>query len=226
MWLRGMFLITFALFIDFIQAALGWTALMVGLGLQSITPIGGGAVGAAAGAAACYTSAGTVIQGVTNAFKCGMAGGVFGALASTFGVPFGTALGFALEIVISLTLGTAFIVTLILFRMYYTLPTTSGFLGELVPGLDILPGWTLMAVWCVLRKQAEEGEAGLVTVVAKIATIAAAVSSPTTITRSARTIVPSVASDIRSVGNKTPLDLKYIVPKAANDTRPYVQKAA
>lgn len=247
MWIRGMFLISFAALIDALQFMMGWVAFAIGVGLQSITPVGGAVGGAAIGAYACFSSSGGIIQGILDAAKCGLAGGVFGAAVSAFGVPFGTILGFAFDICISLTLGSGLIFLLMISGAFYPKYAWSGGVFELMPGFDVLPGWTLMVVLSLLKKQAEERKSGIVTTATKMVSTAGSVSltNPVSAVRGAASIkntastmrsdrTPANDNTARSEG-RTPLNLKSprmndITPgrpqRAANDNQPYVQKAA
>lgn len=130
---------------------------MIGLGLQAVTPAGGAAAGAAGGAYACWNSTAGTASALLAAGKCALLGAAGGALASTFGIPIGTALGFVLEMVVSLTIGSALILLLLFNGMYYSNRTTIGILVELMPGLDIIPGWTFMTIMCVIKKRKDEG---------------------------------------------------------------------
>lgn len=150
-------LLAIAVLIDALQAILGWTAFAIGMGLEFITPAGGGAAGAAAGAYACFDSTKGIITAVAAATKCAVGGAVAGALISTFGIPLGTVLGFVLEMVVSLTLGSALIVLMWFLGVYSRTSTTIGWIVEMIPGLDIIPGWTFMVIMCILKKEAKDG---------------------------------------------------------------------
>ena len=99
-----------------------------------------------------------------------------GALAlPTFGaaVPLGIAIGFAVNFVISATFGVMLIVGLGMFGFLKKgdLPFVGGMgLFEIIPGLDCLPGWTLMTVRCVMKAQAKQVVATAITSVTKLAT--------------------------------------------------------
>ncbi len=155
---RDILLISIAAFIDALQAVLSWMAFTLGITLQSITPFGGAAAGAVAGGYACWNGAAGTLSALVAASKCALAGGAAGALASAFGIPIGVALGFVLEIIVSLTIGSGLILLLIFNGMYYSTRTPVGLIFEIMPGLDILPGWTVMTILCVLKKRAEEGK--------------------------------------------------------------------
>ncbi len=250
MWIRGAFLITIALFIDFIQLALGWMAFAIGTGLQAITPVGGAVAGAAAGAYACFNTSGSVIQGIVDAAKCGVAGGILGAAASALGMPLGTGLGFVFDIIISLTLGSALIMFLAFNGMFYPKYIWSAGIFEMMPGFDVLPGWTLMVILCLIQKRGEEGKgSGLITAATKLVSVAgaASLSNPLTTMRAAnmtRNTINAPRTETRTANDnqqnptegRIPLNLKsprmtditpIKVPRAANDNQlSYVQKAA
>ena len=244
MLIRGIFLITFALCIDFLQFALGWVAFAVGTGLQAITPVGGAAGGAALGAYACFNTTNGLIQGITDAVVCGTAGGVFGAAISAFGMPIGVLLGFIFDICLSLTLGAGLIFLLALMGMFYPKYVWSAGIFEVMPGFDVLPGWTVMVVLCLIKKRGEEGKAGVTTTAAKIisAVGGASLTNPVSAMTSANTFrqtANQIQSNTRPSNDnqkdRAPLNLKSPsmnditptkVPRAANDNLPYVQKAA
>lgn len=150
-------LIFLALCIDGLQMLLSWGFLAIGGALEAITPYGGGAAGAFTGAGVCYSSADGVITGIIEGAKCAGVGGFSGAVASAIGIPLGTAMGFVSDFCISATLGVGLILLLIFNGMYYSKPIGMNGLLELVPGFNMLPGWTTMVVLCILRKKAEEG---------------------------------------------------------------------
>lgn len=232
MLIRGIFLITFALCIDFLQLALGWVAFAVGVGLQSITPVGGAIGGAAVGAYACFSTANGLIQGITNAVACGTAGGVFGAAISAFGMPIGVLLGFVFDICLSLTLGAGLIFLLALMGMFYPKYVWSAGIFEVMPGFDVLPGWTVMVALCLIKKRGEEGKVGITTTAAKIVSVAggASLTNPVTAMRSVAAFKQppnQIRSDIRPANDnkesRAPLNLKS---PQLRDNKPYVQKAA
>lgn len=105
------------------------------------------------------------------------AGAVLGVvpLIGAVGMPLGIGLGFASDICISLMLGSALIFLLAINGMYYPGYTWAVFIGETIPGLDIIPGWTFLAISCVLKKNAETKSG----VVGFASSIASAALSPT-----------------------------------------------
>jgi hypothetical protein len=243
---RDILLITVALLIDGLQAILGWMAFAVGIGLQVITPAGGAAGGAAVGAYVCWNSTGDTVAALIAAGKCALAGGAAGAVASTFGIPLGTALGFVLEITISLTFGAGLIFLLLINGMYYSTRTPVGFIAELIPGLDILPGWTVMTILCILKKRKEEGK-----LIGKVSTTFAKMLSPGTTMGAAvggikylqqQKTNAMLANGVATGGtykqmrivkrqniNTELKNIDSIKPAQStppNNTRPYVQKAA
>lgn len=156
--MKYMLLLMMALLVDGLQFVLGWMAFVIGLGLQALTPIGGGVAGAGAGAYFCWDSTLGVWTAALASAKCAVAGGALGAASSAFGVPFGTALGFGLEIVVSITMGGALILALVFNGMYYKTRIFGNVLIEMMPGVSIIPAWTFMVILCILRERAEEGK--------------------------------------------------------------------
>ena len=130
----------FALFIDIAQILIGWMFVAIGAGLELITPVGGAAGGAAAGAYLCWNTTPGVIAGIIASTKCAVAGAIAGAALSAFGVPIGAGLGFIVDICISLTMGGALILALVMFDMFDFASVAAVFVGEAIPGLDMLPG--------------------------------------------------------------------------------------
>ncbi|MEI7719700.1 MAG: hypothetical protein WCI89_00625 [bacterium] len=215
---KGGLVILFALFIDGLQAALSWAFLTMGSALTAATPIGAGAAGAAAGAAVCYNSAGNVISGVIDAVKCGAIAGATFALASPFGVPLGIGVGIAINICVSIVFGSALVTALGMFGMFDLTSVVGGSLFELIPGLDVAPGWTVMAVRCVLKAKAKEGN-GVLSAVAKVATavtskggvgaVAGAVSAGAQVARTLGGQTPANDNQRNSaVAQRTPLNFK------------------
>ena len=178
MWIKGTFLLLFALTIDALQAIMAWIFLGFGSALQAITPVGGFIAGAATGATVCWNSSGTVVQGAVDAVKCAAAGGVFGAAISASGAPLGVGLGFAIDVAISITMGSGLILALFLFGMFDLKYVAAVFVGETIPGLDVVPGWTFLVIRCILKKNAEEAR-GITGVASGIASAVLSPSSPT-----------------------------------------------
>jgi hypothetical protein len=245
MWAKGMLIIGCGMFIDFLMIAFAWAFESIGAGLQAITPAGGGVAGAAIGAKICWNSSTGVISGLLAATKCGIAGFAAGGLASALGIPLGMALTAVSDVCISLTLGSAFIA--ILFITGYFKGNTAMiwgvYIGKTIPFLDVVPGYTALAIRCVLKNnKAQRVLAG--------ANIASDVASGNFV--SALRTASSVASAGQSISNpamsqaanasesneeetksRAPLNLRSpsiqrdITPRAANDNHPqtYVQAA-
>jgi len=146
--MRGFILIGFALLIDFIQ---GMFMLAFAV-MQFITPVGGGFTGALAAGWYCWKTSTGIIAGISSAASCFAAGGVVGAGVSAFAIP----LGMGIDVVISITLGGALILALGWMGMFYPGPIISAFIGESLPLIDIIPGWTLLVWRCLSNKKAEE----------------------------------------------------------------------
>jgi hypothetical protein len=179
----GMVVIILALFIDGLQA------LLAAGFFAALPPILGTAGGVASAGAACTVGAGigaaaTIWVAGVGAIAGAAAGCVGGAvtgwligapIAAASGVPLAIGLGFVVDICISCTLGAGLILLLGFGDMFYPKYVLGGGLFELLPGFDALPGWTVMAVLCVLKKKSETGS-GLLSVAANIVTTGAAVA--------------------------------------------------
>lgn len=227
--------------------------LAAGLGLQLITPAGGAAGGAAAGAYLCWDSSAGVIAGIIASIKCAAAGAGIGALASAFGVPLGTGIGFVVDICLSLTMGSGLILALFLAGILDFKYVGAVFVGEALPGLDIIPGWTLLVIRCIMKKNAESA-VGIAGVASKLASGALSPGSATGLARITAGL-SAIKSDTRQMAQRspgvknmydsneaqmikqersTPVQTKNFdginrpaLPRAANDNLPsYVQKAA
>jgi hypothetical protein len=218
MWIRGTFLILFALLIDAAQIAVAWTFLAVGLGLQLVTPAGGAVGGAAAGAYLCWDTSAGVIAGIVASVKCGIAGATAGAIISAFGVPIGTAMGFIVDICVSLTLGVGLIMALIFCGVFDFKYVWGVFIVKCLPGFCMTPVWTLMVVKCIFKPAVQKG--GIVSAAVGIATGA---------------VSPSIKSTVPALGGVKNMQSDIAQPRAANDNfkstandnfPSYVQKAA
>jgi hypothetical protein len=195
------------MFIDGMMIAFAWTFETMGAGLQAITPVGGGVAGAAIGAKICWNSSTGVISGIFAAGKCAAAGFAAGGLLSALGIPLGMALTVISDICISLTFGAGFIVLLILTGYFQdnALMIWATYIGKTIPFLDVVPGFTVLAFRCVLKKTSTEG--GVVGAAAGVANIVVSGSAPL------NSRVPSMQRDIAP-------------PRAANDNlQPHVQAA-
>lgn len=88
-------------------------------------------------------------------------GGVVSAGTLGFGapvaVPTAVALSFTVEVVTSLTFGAGLLLLLAYNNMFYSSYALGGSITELIPGIDVLPGWTIMTVLCIVQKSREEG---------------------------------------------------------------------
>ncbi len=169
-------LIMLALFIDGIQAA-------VSASLALIAAFPGTVGGAAAGCAAASATLGS--------WACGIGGLIFGLLGTTLDAaavvtePVGLMLGFAISICLSVTLGAGLIMLLILCNMFYPKYLLPGGVAELMPGFDLIPGWTAMTIMCVLQKVKDEKRGGTVGAVAAVVTTS---PSPASLVQAARAV--------------------------------------
>ncbi|MDB5224696.1 MAG: hypothetical protein JWO43_318 [Candidatus Adlerbacteria bacterium] len=138
------FFILIALFIDGFQ-------LLIDLGLMAIGAAAGTIGGAAAGAAACSPA------GETVAAVCAAVGGFVGWYATPALAPVLTPLfmivGFTIGAIISMTIGSGLVFLLTIYGMFYPRYAIPAFIGEVLPGFDILPAWTAMVVASILKKE-------------------------------------------------------------------------
>ena len=85
--------------------------------------------------------------------------GLQGTLSWMFVVtlgPVGAALGLMINLCLSLVLGAILGVLMKYFNMFYPRYFFGGGGIEIIPGLDIVPGWTALAIASVLRKKSEK----------------------------------------------------------------------
>lgn len=170
-------LILLALFIDGIQAA-----ITASLTLITAFPgtVGGATVGCLLG------------NNFFGGLGCSIGGFVLGLLGSVGDVlapltePVGLMLAFAINFCLSATLGAGLVMFLIICGMYYPKYLLPGGISEIIPGLDIFPGWTALTILCVLRKIKDE-KGGIAGAAAAIVTAAAAPSAES-ITQTARAV--------------------------------------
>ncbi|HVZ76016.1 MAG TPA: hypothetical protein VG934_01955 [Candidatus Paceibacterota bacterium] len=158
--IRGTLLILLALFIDLVQAGISMAIFAIASAPGTAL---GGAGGAIAGAKLCGV-AGSFLSGL-----CATAGGfVFGLLGSTlnpillpFTEPVGAAAGFAIDICLSATLGSFLIVMVYIFVGKVPVSRLFFGLGEIIPGINNLPFWTAFVIFCLIKKEAQEGKGAL-----------------------------------------------------------------
>ncbi|MDE1925168.1 MAG: hypothetical protein KGH79_03235 [Patescibacteria group bacterium] len=193
---KGIFIIGFALLIDGLQAALAWMFISAGAAFQAVTPAGGAVGGATLGCA--------LSSGIAGCIKGAFSGAAAGATASFFGIPLGIGLSFASDVCISLTLGTALIFLLAVNRMYYPGYIWAVFIGEALPGLDILPGWTFLAIRCVLKKNAEMG-AGAVGFASSVANFALSPNNPISSIKSATGVIARSSPAVNRIYESEPV---------------------
>ncbi len=95
-----------------------------------------------------------------------------GATASTLGaagpiaLPAASSLSFVIDITSSLTFGIGLISLLAYNGMFYFNYITGGAITEMMPGIDVLPAWTVMTILCIIRKESEKGNLGSIGTVA------------------------------------------------------------
>ncbi len=94
------------------------------------------------------------IDGLQTMLSIGLAG-VFAGAGATAIVPIGILLGFVINFSFSMTFGAGLIALLAFNSMFYPRYLVSGG-GELIPGLNNLPFWTLFVLLSILRKNLEE----------------------------------------------------------------------
>ncbi len=120
--------------------------------------VGGGLLGGLGGAIFAGFGAipGAIAGCAAGVAGGGTAGGLLGAAAGVASIPTGTAFGFAADIGLSVTLGTMFITFLGFNNMWYPKYFMPGGITEIIPGLDILPAWTTIAILSVMRRYKED----------------------------------------------------------------------
>lgn len=145
--MRNFILVPFGLFIDGIQAALSAGILAISMFPGTFA---GGALGCIAG------------QQIAGDVGCGIGGfilGIAGSAANVIGpvtAPIGVMIGFALSICVALTLGSGFITLLIFSGMFYPKYVLPGGIGELIPGVSLIPAWTAIAIFSAVQKNKDE----------------------------------------------------------------------
>lgn len=156
-------LLVFAVLIDLMQAGISAGFLLLGTMLGTT----GGAVGGAIfGQNVCSWAGETVASWCMGVGAA--AGGFFGSAANVplaaVGVPLGIGLGFAASVCISFTFGLLLIIFLWRSGMFYPSYVLTVFVGEAIPGIDIVPGWTLLVIRSIMTKSAKEkkGVGGMV----------------------------------------------------------------
>lgn len=137
-------------FIDALQFML----MIAFFALQFMTPVGGGGVGAITAGYACWELSDGVWEGLKSASECALAGTVVGAGASSFAIP----LGMIVDFMISITFGGVLIVILWLNGMLRLSYVAAALLGESVPFISLLPGWTGFAYASARKKEKEMEE--------------------------------------------------------------------
>lgn len=78
---------------------------------------------------------------------------IIGQVAS----PIGIILGGVIDFCLSVSFGSVIAAALLYADLFYPQYLFSGWGLELLPGLDLLPGWTATVIFCLLRKKSEEG---------------------------------------------------------------------
>jgi hypothetical protein len=144
---RNTLLILFAVMIDLLQAGISAGLFVVGA-FPGTTA--GGTIGCVIGAKIA-DSVGCAVGSAAGGF----AGSILN-VAAPVTLPFAIGLGFAVNFCIAVTLGTVLVAWLWSLGMYKMGPGIAGFIVELIPGLDNIPGWTAMTIISVMRKTAEE----------------------------------------------------------------------
>lgn len=103
-------------------------------------------------------------DGLQAVFAAGLLAAGSAASAATAGIgapiilPLAIGLGFAIDICISATFGAGLLLLLANNDMFYMGYAFGGGVFELIPGFDVLPGWTAMTILCIVRKMGEEGQ--------------------------------------------------------------------
>ncbi len=144
--LKGVFYILVALLIDGFQVLVEVIFTVIG---ATAAPLAGAALG---------SQCPEVVRST-----CVVAGSLIGSFATLFSagitLPAGAMIGLTLGVVASLTLGTAFVFALAMAGMFYPTYVLPAYLGEVIPGLDLAPSWTVLAWKSVFRKKREDAAA-------------------------------------------------------------------
>ena len=121
---------------------------------------------------------GTVLGCATGAYFAGEVGcAIVGALGSLPFIngpltqasgPIGTVLGIVISICISFTLGSILILFLQLFGILDKKAALMAYMGEVLPGLNILPAWTALVVRCGINEMKKEASDGVLNTVVSI----------------------------------------------------------
>lgn len=237
--------ILLALFIDGLQAAISW----------GIATIAAFPVTVAGGAGGCW--AGSQIAGQLG---CWVAGGFLGLLSVTPAglvangmvaqatVPLGIAIGFAVNVSLSVVLGWAFLVPLM---MFFGVHVSARRLvmggGEMIPGINNIPFWTAFVVVSLWQgattKKARKGilalagaavlpTRGIMNIRKDTGQLLGTSKENSTQPLSARQLVRGSEEEIlQPQAPHTPLqDIRPVPafstpPRAANDNQPYAQAA-
>lgn len=239
--------ILIALFIDGLQAAISW-------GIATIAAFPATTAGGVAG---CW--AGNQIAGQIG---CWVGGGVLGLLGSTGNVlvapatiPVGIAIGFAVNVCLSIVLGWAFLVPLMMLfgvNVSWKRAVLGG--GEMVPGLNNIPFWTAfvaVSLWQgATTKKARKGvlrlvgvamlpTRGIMNIKADTGQLLGTATGASPQPSSTREFIRASEEGERVPQQRTPLqDIRPVgtystnnfrtqgqVPRAANDNQPYAQAA-
>ena len=139
----------------------------------------------------------------------GISAATLGA-AAVVAVPVGIGLGFLTDVCVSVTFGAGLLFLLKYNDMFYPAYAFGGGLGELIPGLDILPGWTAMTVLSAIRKSREENEAEGSSLFSSALSVSALVAAPEV----------AVAARARTVGNVS----RNVVPQHEPEVREALQR--
>lgn len=147
--------IGYAIFLDGLQAGISF--VLVGF----FGTLSGAAAGALAGQQACSA------LGVTVSGWCatvgGAAGGVAGSFANPVLVPVGIMIGFVINICLSLTMGSGLLLLLAHLCGWKSLQKyIFGSIGDLIPGINNLPFWTLLAITVSMNHAKQAGTQGVV----------------------------------------------------------------
>lgn len=142
--IKGALFILLGLFIDGVQAGLS-------VGIAAIAAFPGAAGGCAVGG---------YFLGQVGCFVVGIVGSIpliNGALA-TVTVPIGMAIGLAINICLSVTLGFCLLVPLLyVFNGNVAWKRLAWAGGEMIPGLNNIPFWTVFVVLSLLKSEARKG---------------------------------------------------------------------
>ena len=129
--------------------------ILIGFAFTILGATAGTAAGLAAGVAACsWTGSDAVVAGCATVL--GAAGTTLNLIAAPVAGPVAALIGLVIGTIASLTIGTAIVFWLAMKGMFYPRYVIPAYVGEVVPGFELIPAWTFLVLRSIFRKKAEE----------------------------------------------------------------------